>query len=67
MVVAEVTTASVVSATPDRVRLLLFVNQTTTRDGEEEPRVDLNRVEVVLVRSEAPGVDGWKVADLQAL
>ncbi|MDP3968168.1 MAG: hypothetical protein Q8Q02_07790 [Nocardioides sp.] len=67
VVEAEVTTAAVISASRDRVRLLLFVNQTTTREGDEEPRVDLNRVEVVLVRSDAPGVDGWKVADLQAL
>lgn len=61
---AEVVASSVVSAGPDRVEALLFVNQTTTGKQVEQPRVDLNRVVVTLVR----GDDGvWLVSDLEAL
>lgn len=61
---AEVVASSVVSAEPDRVEALLFVNQTTTGKQVEQPRVDLNRVVVTLVR----GDDGaWLVADIEAL
>ena len=50
VVKAEVVASSVVGADPNRVEALLFVNQTTTGDQVEEPRVDLNRVLVTLTR-----------------
>ena len=61
---AEVVASSVVSVEPERVEALLFVNQTTTGKQVEQPRVDLNRVVVTLVR----GDDGaWLVSDIEAL
>lgn len=64
VVKAEVVAASVVSAEADRVETLLFVNQTTTGKQVEQPRVDLNRVVVTLVR----GREGaWLVSDVDAL
>lgn len=64
VVKAEVVASSVVEAEADEVRALLFVNQTTTGKQVAEPRVDLNRVEVTLVRD--PEV-GWLVSDIEAL
>ena len=64
VVKAEVVASSVVEADPDRVEALLFVNQTTTGDQVEEPRVDLNRVLVTLTRD---GDQGWLVSQLDAL
>jgi Mce-associated membrane protein len=64
VVKAEVVASSVVEAEADEVRALLFVNQTTTGQQLAEPRVDLNRVEVTLVRD--PEV-GWLVSDIEAL
>ena len=61
---AEVVAASVVEAEPERVEALLFVNQTTTGTQVEAPRVDLNRVVVILTRD---GEQGWLVSDLDAL
>lgn len=61
---AEVVASSVVSAEPDQVEALLFVNQTTTGKQVEEPRVDLNRVVVTLTRD---GDQGWLVSGLDAL
>lgn len=64
VVKAKVVASSVVSAEPDRVKTLLFVNQTTTGKQVQQPRVDLNRVVVTLVR----GDDGaWLVSDVDAL
>lgn len=63
VVKAEVVASSVVSAEPDEVRTLLFVNQTTTGKQVQEPRVDLNRVVVTLVRED----DAWLVSDVDAL
>ncbi len=60
---AEVRAASVVSATPDRVVVLLFVNQTTTSNQTNEPRTDLNRVRMTLERVD----DRWLVSDVDAL
>lgn len=55
--------ASVQSASADRVEVLLFVDQTTTRTGLEEPRVEQNRVRLTL-----DDVDGrWLVSGLDAL
>lgn len=64
VVKAEVVASSVVSADPDRVKALLFVNQTTTGKQVEQPRVDLNRVVVTLERD---GDGAWLVADIDAL
>jgi Mce-associated membrane protein len=64
VVKAQVVASSVVSAEPDQVKALLFVNQTTTGTQVQQPRVDLNRVVATLVR----GSDGaWKVSDIDAL
>ncbi|WP_260328225.1 hypothetical protein [Streptomyces sp. Ag109_O5-1] len=54
---------SVVSATPDRAVVLLFVNQVTRSTQVPEPRLDLNRVRMTLTRTS----DGWKVSGVDAL
>ncbi|MFF4759898.1 hypothetical protein [Streptomyces sp. NPDC001292] len=56
-------TVSVVSATTDRVVVLLFVNQVTQSTQVPEPRLDLNRVRMTLTRTS----DGWKVSGVDAL
>ncbi len=61
---AQVVDRSVVEASPDRVRALLFVNQTTTGVQLKQPRVDLNRVLVTMV---SDGHGGWLVDELKAL
>lgn len=61
---AQVVDRSVVEASPDRVQALLFVNQTTTGAQLKQPRVDLNRVLVTMVRD---GHGGWLVDELKAL
>lgn len=48
-VTAEVLGSSVVRATPERVRVLVFVNQTTVATNKENPQEALNRVEFDLV------------------
>jgi Mce-associated membrane protein len=63
VVVAEVRAASVVSATPDRVVALLFVNQTTTSNRAREPRTDLSRVVMTVDRTNGR----WLVSKLDAL
>ncbi|WP_351222463.1 hypothetical protein [Streptomyces sp. NPDC002133] len=55
--------ASVVSASPDRAVVLLFVNQVTRSTQVAGPRVDLNRVRMTLTRTS----DGWKVSGVDAL
>ncbi|MFC8919172.1 hypothetical protein ACFT5C_25755 [Streptomyces sp. NPDC057116] len=54
---------SVVSASPDRAVVLLFVNQVTTSTQVPGLRVDLNRVRMTLARTGA----GWKVSAVDAL
>ncbi|MFF3986055.1 hypothetical protein ACFY0B_15780 [Streptomyces sp. NPDC001797] len=54
---------SVVSATPDRAVVLLFVNQVTSSTQVPAPRLDLNRVRMTLTRTS----DGWKVSGVDAL
>jgi Mce-associated membrane protein len=54
---------SVVSASPDRAVVLLFVNQITTSTQVSGPRVDLNRVRMTLARTSG----GWKVSAVDAL
>ncbi|MFI6037939.1 hypothetical protein ACIBBD_27960 [Streptomyces sp. NPDC051315] len=55
--------ASVVSASPDRVVVLLFVNQVTESTQVTGSRVDLNRVRMTMSRTPA----GWKVSAVDAL
>ncbi|WP_367323630.1 hypothetical protein [Streptomyces sp. HUAS ZL42] len=55
--------ASVISSSPDRAVVLLFVNQVTTSTQVSGSRVDLNRVRMTLTRTE----DGWKVSGVDAL
>jgi Mce-associated membrane protein len=63
VVTATVLTAAVQSAERDEVEVLLFVDQSTSRAGLEQPRVDQNRLRVVL-----EDVDGrWRIARLEAV
>jgi Mce-associated membrane protein len=55
--------ASVVSASPNRVVVLLFMNQVTKSTQISGPRLDLNRVRMTLV----PSSDKWKVSAVDAL
>ncbi|MFD0033893.1 hypothetical protein ACWGDS_14250 [Streptomyces sp. NPDC055059] len=55
--------ASVVSATPGRAVILLFVNQVTKSTQVQGSRVDLNRVRMTLTRTGG----GWKVSGVDAL
>ncbi|MGW2999711.1 hypothetical protein [Streptomyces sp. NPDC001155] len=54
---------SVVSATPDKAVVLLFVNQVTESTQVPEPRLDLNRVRMTLTRTSS----GWQVSGVDAL
>jgi hypothetical protein len=63
VVKAQVVASSVISAKKNQVKALLFVNQTTTRKDLSQPRIDLNRVEVTLVKHG----DDWLVDNIQAL
>ncbi|MFC9508384.1 hypothetical protein [Streptomyces sp. NPDC057002] len=60
---ATVATASVVSASPDKVRVLLFVNQVTASTQVSGSRLDLNRVRMTMNHT----ADGWKVSAVDAL
>ncbi|MFE6129085.1 hypothetical protein ACFQ6Q_12550 [Streptomyces sp. NPDC056437] len=55
--------ASVVSVSPDRAVVLLFVNQVTTSTQVTGSRVDLNRVRMTMIRTSG----GWKVGAVDAL
>ncbi|GHD21622.1 hypothetical protein GCM10010313_55440 [Streptomyces violarus] len=55
--------ASVVSASPDKVVVLLFVNQVTESTQVSGSRVDLNRVRMTMERTG----EGWKVSAVDAL
>jgi len=63
IVVATVKAASVVSAGPDKVVLLLFVDQKTTSTRIAGPKIDQSRVRMILVRSGGK----WLVAKVDAL
>ncbi len=63
VVKAEVTAASVVRASEDRVVVLLYVDQTTTSTRLDGPKVDLNRVRMTLVEDDG----NWLVSELAAL
>ncbi|MDX6351451.1 MAG: Mce-associated rane protein [Streptomyces sp.] len=54
---------AVVSATPDKVVVLVFVNQVTDSTRLAAPRLDLNRVRMTLTRT----AGGWKVSAVDAL
>ncbi|GAA3051565.1 hypothetical protein [Streptomyces glomeratus] len=54
---------SVVSAAPDKVVVLLFVNQVTRSTQVSGSRLDLNRVRMTLARTST----GWKVSAVDAL
>ncbi|MGW3245552.1 hypothetical protein [Streptomyces sp. NPDC001070] len=54
---------AVVSATPVKVVVLLFVNQVTDSTRVSTPRLDLNRVRMTLTRTGG----GWKVSAVDAL
>ncbi|CAM5609161.1 hypothetical protein [Streptomyces chartreusis] len=55
--------ASVVSASPDKVVVLLFINQVTESTQVSGARVDLNRVRMTMTRADG----GWKVSGVDAL
>ncbi|MGA5900189.1 hypothetical protein [Streptomyces venetus] len=55
--------ASVVSASPDKVVVLLFVNQVTESTQVSGSRLDLNRVRMTMDRTS----EGWKVSAVDAL
>lgn len=55
--------ASVVSASPERVVVLLFVNQVTESTQVSGSRVDLNRVRMTMTLTD----EGWKVSAVDAL
>jgi len=55
--------ASVVSASPDKVVVLLFINQVTESTQVSGARVDLNRVRMTMTHTDG----GWKVSGVDAL
>jgi hypothetical protein len=54
---------ALVTASASDARVLVFVNQSTTRDDLDKPLLDLDRVLVTLVRTAGE----WKVSELDAL
>ena len=63
VVSAEVVDTALVTATATYARVLVFVNQSTSGDDLDEPRLDLDRVLVSLQR-----VGGqWRLSELDAL
>jgi Mce-associated membrane protein len=65
VVEADVVSSAVVSATADRVVVLLFVNQTTTSNRLDAPQTDQNRVRMTMVRDAGSG--RWLVSEVDAL
>ncbi|GAA2470449.1 hypothetical protein [Streptomyces longisporus] len=63
VVKATVPAASVASASPDKVTVLLFVNQVTQSTQVSGSRLDLNRVRMTMSRT----AEGWKVSAVDAL
>ncbi|MFL6062969.1 MAG: J domain-containing protein [Marmoricola sp.] len=62
VVSADVLSSAVVDATPDRVRVLVFVNQNTAQAGGQAKVID-NRVEITMVRQNG----AWLVDKLDPL
>lgn len=54
---ADVVAVSIVDAQPDEVEALVFVNTTTSEEGNPEARILQNRINVDLVRSDR----GWLI------
>jgi Mce-associated membrane protein len=63
VVQANVWNAGIVSATPNQVTVLLFVDQTTTQASNQTPQLSQNRVKMVMQKSGS----NWLVSNLQAL
>ena len=63
VVTAQVHAASVVQSSGERVVVLLFADQTTTRKDRPDPRIDQSRLRLVLV----PVEGRWRVAELESL
>ena len=63
VVSADVSEASIVSATEDRVVLLLFVNQTSASTLAAHPKITQSRLEMTMQRVGAR----WLVSDIKAL
>ena len=62
-VAASVKASGVVSATPAKVDVMMFVDMTSTTTAHREPQTYLNRVVFTMVRSG----DRWLVSDVTAL
>ncbi len=62
-VAAAVKASGVVSATPAKVDVMLFIDQTSTTTAHREPQTYLNRVVFTMVRDG----DRWLVSDITAL
>jgi Mce-associated membrane protein len=63
VVIAKVVAGGVVSSTSTRVTVLLFVDQTTTSNRLDGPKVDQNRVQLVMQKVGSH----WLVSGLKAL
>lgn len=61
VVKADVRASGVAHADPDRVNVLLFVNQTTTSTANDQPQTALNRVMMTMQRTDD---GGWLVDDI---
>lgn len=64
---ADVISAGVVSASADRVVVLLFVDQTTVSNRLDRPQTDQNRVRLTMVRSTSGEGPDWLVEQVEAL
>lgn len=64
---ADPLSAGVVSATPDEVVVLLFVDQTTLSNRLDQPQTDQNRVRFTMVRTAVDGQNRWLVSEVDAL
>jgi len=60
---AAVKASGVVSATPAKVDVMMFIDQTSTTTAHREPQTYLNRVVFTMVRAG----DRWLVSDVTAL
>jgi len=57
---AKVTSIGLISATDDRVKALVFINQTTTAKGSKNTQVDQNRAVVTMDRTAV----GWRISSI---
>jgi Mce-associated membrane protein len=63
VVQASVASTAVVSAKPNTVVVLAFVDQATVKSGDKQTRIDQNRVRMTMQRVK----DRWLVSELDAL